>query len=56
MFLAKLKEECLQNFDSELEVKWVKLISYHVPQKPLFLNEKVWSKTTHFYEKYIKIN
>ena len=32
MLLAKLKEECQENFNGELEAKLVKIIGCHVPQ------------------------
>ena len=35
VFLAKLKEECWQNFDGELEPNKLKIIGFHVPQVPV---------------------
>ena len=35
MLLAKLKEECQENFDGELEAKKVKIIGCHVPRAPV---------------------
>ena len=35
VLLAKLKEECQENFDGELDVKYVKIKGCHVPQVPV---------------------
>ena len=35
MLLVKLKEECQENFDGELEGKKVEIIGCHVPRAPV---------------------
>ena len=35
MLLAKLKEECQENFDGELEAKEIKIIGCHAPRAPV---------------------
>ena len=40
MFSAKLKQECQENFDGELEAKYVKIIGCHVIRsKPIKYNK-----------------
>ena len=54
-WLARLPWNFYTEFQERLLYKRVSTF-FVIIGSSLFLKEEVWSKTTHFYEKYIKIN